>query len=147
MKLIYWDSNCFLAWLQQEPEGIEGCKYVLDMAGTGKCRIVTSTLTISEVLLYKGSKPILRNDRERVIKFFRQEYFEISPLTRPIAESSRELVWDYGIHPKDAIHVATALDAEVALLNTFDKKLISKGRHLDHLSIAAPQVGQARLFT
>lgn len=95
----------------------------------------------------RGAKPIRRADREQVIEFFRQAYIEFSPVTRAIAESSRELVWDYGIHPKDAIHVATALDAEINVFNTFDKKLINKSKNFDSLSIEAPQIGQATLFS
>ena len=47
-------------------------------------------------------------------------------ITRRISESARTFVWDYGVAPKDALHVATAIDAGVPLMNTFDKKLRSK---------------------
>ena len=132
---LYWDSNCFLAWLQEEPAGFESCEQVLESAERGECRIVTSTLTIAEVLNRRGSKPIDRADRNRVVDFFRRSYIATSPLTRVIAENSREIVWDYGIHPRDAVHVATALYLKVDILHTFDKKLIAKSGKINGHSI------------
>ena len=107
-RVLYWDSNCFLAWLQGEPAGYESCQDVLKLAERGECRIITSTLTISEVLHLRGSKPIDRVDRNRVVNFFKRSYISTSPLTRIIAEKSCEHAWDYGILPKDPVHVATA---------------------------------------
>ena len=45
-------------------------------------------------------------------------------LTRRIAEVARDLAWDHGIHPRDSVHVASAIAAKITVLNTFDKKLI-----------------------
>jgi hypothetical protein len=36
------------------------------------------------------------------------------------------LVWVQSIRPKDAIHVATALDGHVSALETFDENLLRK---------------------
>ena len=145
---LYWDSDCFLAWLQAESGKIESCKQVLHLAEAGKVTIVTSTLTLAEVLHLRGSQPIARKDRERVEAFFKRAYIATSPVTRAIAELSRELVWDHGIRPKDAIHVATALDTQVESLHTFDKKLIAKNRRIGEppLVIERPQRFPASLF-
>jgi predicted nucleic acid-binding protein len=43
-----------------------------------------------------------------------------------VSESAQELVWQHGIRPKDAIHVATALDAKALALETFDEQLLKK---------------------
>ena len=47
-------------------------------------------------------------------------------VTRVVSESAQELVWDHGVRPKDAIHVATALEAQVQALETFDDGLLKK---------------------
>lgn len=44
-------------------------------------------------------------------------------VTRAVAERSRELVWELGIEPKDAIHVASALLARAPLMFTSDRRL------------------------
>ena len=50
----YWDSNAFLGWLAEEPDKIDYCRPVIKAAESGKVRILTSALTIPEVLWIKG---------------------------------------------------------------------------------------------
>jgi predicted nucleic acid-binding protein len=59
VNLRYWDSNCFLAWLQEEGDRVRGCGMVIDAAERGKVRIVTSALTLAEVLWLRGKPPSL----------------------------------------------------------------------------------------
>ena len=68
-------------------------------------------------------------------------------ITRSIAEDSRELVWDHGIDPKDALHVTSALAAKVDVLNTFDRSLIGKSMTVGEpkLKIENPTVAQGDL--
>jgi predicted nucleic acid-binding protein len=61
-----------------------------------------------------------------VRRFFRRSYMRVRNVTRAVSESAQDLVWSKGIKPKDAIHVATALDARVMALETFDDDLIGK---------------------
>lgn len=57
------------------------------------------------------------------------------------------MVWDHGIEPKDALHVATALSAKVDVFNTFDRPLIGKNLTIGDpkLLIEIPQVAQRDL--
>ena len=43
---------------------------------------------------------------------------------RQTAELARELIWKNRLKPRDAIYVATALQARLGILDTFDKELI-----------------------
>ena len=54
------------------------------------------------------------------------------------------MVWDHGIEPKDALHVATALSAKVDVFNTFDQPLINKSLQVGDpkLLIEIPKVAQ-----
>lgn len=122
----YWDSDCFLGWLQNEAGKATECAPVIREAEAGRLTIITSALTIAEVLYLKDHPPIPQEQGEKVIEFFEHEWIVVSELDRTLAETARELVWDHGIRPKDAIHVATALDAAVDQLDTFDEKLIGK---------------------
>ena len=82
-----------------------------------------------------------------MIAFFKRSYIIPVSITRRIAEDSRDLVWDHGIDPKDALHVATAIKAKVDVLNTFDKPLIGKSLQVGNpkLLIEAPTVTQGDL--
>ncbi|MCL5736954.1 MAG: type II toxin-antitoxin system VapC family toxin [Actinobacteria bacterium] len=122
----YWDSCAFLAYLQDE-EGADLCELVLDAAKEGKVLIVTSALTIAEVLNLRGCDKVPRSKRDQAHQLFQHEYIHVRNVTRKTAEAARDLYWDHDVAPKDAVHVASALEAKVPILNTFDKNLIAKG--------------------
>lgn len=143
----YWDSDCFLGWLQAEDGKIDPCRQVLGLAANGGVEIITSALTIAEVLHLRGHQPIPADKRQQVIDFFKLSYIIPMSITRRIAEDSRDLVWDHGIDPKDALHVATAIKAKVDVFNTFDRPLIDKSLKVGSpkLLIEAPKVAQGAL--
>jgi len=122
----YWDSDCFLAFFKEEADRVDLCRSVIRRAEAGEILLVTSALTLAEVLNLKGQPPLPHNIRQLVTDFFKNDYIHVRNVTRRVAESARELVWDAKIDPKDAIHVATALEARLPLLNTFDGKLLSQ---------------------
>lgn len=146
----YWDSATCLAYLLDEQGRANECALVLDAAEDGKLEIVISTLTIAEVLALRGHARIPADLADTVRRFFRRRYFLVADVTRFIAEQARELVWTHGVKPKDAIHVATALEAGVPYLDTFDDGLIARSGQVGGdplLAIVRPGAGmQERLF-
>jgi len=88
--------------------------------------ILNRILTIAEVLWLRRAPRITKDKAEIVQKFFRRSYIRVRNVTREVSESAQLLVWDRDIKPKDAIHVATALDARAVALETFDRGLITK---------------------
>jgi predicted nucleic acid-binding protein len=126
IELIYWDSDAFLGWLQEEPGKVELCDGTLTRVTKGEVLIVTSALTIAEVLWMRGAPMIPVTKAELVRKFFRRSYIRVRNVTRAISEDAQDLVWSHSIRPKDAIHVATALDAKVPFLETFDDRLLKQ---------------------
>lgn len=147
MERRYWDSDCFLGWFNAEADKEAHCRDVLEEAEAGKVLLVTSALTIAEVLALRGQPPIPPANRERVEAFFRRDYIAVRNVTRRIAESARALVWDHGIKPKDAIHVATAIDAKLSLMNTFDVHLTKRSGRVGEpkLVIERPSIRQPKL--
>jgi len=124
--LLYWDSNAFLGWLQEEADKVDLCRATLERAGGGEVVIVTSALTMAEVLWLRNAPPVGKDRACVVQKFFRRSCIRLRNVTREVAERAQSLVWDHGIKPKDAIHVATALAADVVALETFDDFLLSQ---------------------
>jgi len=47
----YWDACTFLGWLKGEDDKIAECRSVIEEAVSRKLQIVTSALTLAEVLL------------------------------------------------------------------------------------------------
>ena len=106
---IYCDSNLFLAWLLNEPGRVNDVQNLFNSANNGSVRIITSALTISEVLHLKGLGQVPKNDRQKVRSLFQNPWVLVIGVNRTIAEESQDLVWGHNIMPKDAIHIATAL--------------------------------------
>ena len=126
----YWDSDAFIGFLKEEADKYAACESVLEAADQGRIVIVTSALTLAEVLWAKGH-PQLPDSKKAVIeKFFKSPYISVENVTRHISENARDLVWDNGIRPKDAIHVATALHRKIPVLNTFDRQLLGKNKQI-----------------
>lgn len=119
-ELIYWDSCAFLGWLQAEPDKVDLCGGTLDRAKAGEVGIITSTLTLTEVLWTKGGPKLSADKAETLQRFFRHSYIRLHNVTRGVAERARDVVWNHNVKPKDAIHVATALELNVPTLETFD---------------------------
>jgi len=130
IEKIYWDSDAFLGWFQEDAGKVDLCRYTLERARNGEVLIVTSTLGIAESLWLRGQGKIPKNRAELVKKFFGRSYIRTYNVTRKIAQDAQDLVWDKGIAPKDAIHVATALSLGIPILETFDKGLL---KHSDKL--------------
>jgi predicted nucleic acid-binding protein len=126
----YWDTNCFLRWLNNEPDGFDDCKNVLKAAEEGHIVIYTSAWALVEVLHVKSQKPLLIEQKKEVEGFFERylhnDYIKLISVTRPISEIARACFWEhYGkIKPADCVHVASAKELNIPLFNTFDEGLI-----------------------
>lgn len=126
VEKIYWDSDCLLGWFQNEIGKVEKCEGTLQKAEKAEVLIVTSALTIAEVLWMRGAPKLSKDKAEILQKFFRRSYIRIYNVSRKIAEAAQYIVWDNSIKPKDAIHVATAIHLQADALETFDQRLIKK---------------------
>lgn len=126
---IYWDSDAFLALINEDKSSSEmaGCNDVWAACEKGLLHIVTSTLTTAEVIHKKGIPKLDPEKRPLVSNFFRQDFISQKPLTREIAELARDVVWDSNIKPKDAVHVATCAYYKIRTLHSFDENLVNKG--------------------
>lgn len=144
----YWDSDVFLGWLLGEQDKEDECRSVIREAEAGRLRLITSALTLTEVIKLKARTPLLPEKQPVIDAYFKQEYIVIRQLDRPTAELARRMIWEHGFQPKDSVHVATALRAKVRFLDTFDKGLIRKSGKIGNppLTIARPYLpGQGEL--
>ncbi len=120
----YWDSNAFLGFLNNEKEKAAACESVLNAAEEGKIDIVTSALTMTEVIKKKGEKPIPKESERKIRDFFEHSWIIVREVDRFVAEHARDLIWAHGLSSPDAIHLATALGLKLSVMDTFDGDLI-----------------------
>ena len=125
-KIIrYWDSDCYLGWFNAEPDKIDLCCGVLTKAKKGELKIVSSSITLIEVIRIKD-KPRLPKEKEiTIVEFFQNDFITLRNVDRFIAEQARNLIWTYDyLKPKDSIHDATAISNNIQALNSFDDHLL-----------------------
>jgi hypothetical protein len=70
MNYRYWDAATFLGWLSEEPDKVPECRPVLEAAEAGTLILVTSALTLFEVLWIKGKPKIDASHARKIEAFF-----------------------------------------------------------------------------
>ncbi|MCF6412918.1 PIN domain-containing protein [Collinsella tanakaei] len=154
MKYIYWDSNCFLAYLKGEEHGRDAIMGVLQAVERGEAKLVTSAFTMVEVVKVKaknanGPYYIDGSRQEDLEKCFSPENGVILVnVDRLTATMAREAVWNYHADPKDAIHIGSALqfmetvleDDDEFVFQTFDKKLLNRVADFNGMVFEEPNV-------
>lgn len=137
--LVYWDSCTFIDWIENTKKDRIAClEPVVDAAQNEHLLIVTSTITIGEVVKLNNSdpNPLPKDDEIKIVKFFRNSFIQVRPVDRKIAEIARGIIRSSFDGPRrlklpDAIHIATAIACKVHAVQTFDDKDLSK-HHLHH---------------
>ncbi len=113
--------------------------------------IVTSALTLAEVVKAKGQPRLKRESERKIRNFFKHEYIVLIDVDRKLAEAARQLMWDHDLlNHKDAIHVATAIRGLFDQLDTFDEPMIKLSGKLGNppLVIGRPNLPeQTELFS
>lgn len=145
----YWDSSCFLALLNDE-EDASACEHILEEAKRGRTELCVSAQVQIEVVRPKGSPtPLPMALREKVRSFFESDYIKWRMIDHKIADDAQRLCWEHPIHPRDAIHLAAAIDLNCDFLETSDGGLLRLDGTIPatELRICKPSaLGQSDLF-
>lgn len=131
----YWDSTSFIAILNGE-EDAGTCERILAEAKRRTTEVCISPLVQVEVVRPKGAPaPLAEAMREKVSAFFENEHIKWRIIDRKISSDSQRLCWDHAIHPRDAIHLAVAIDLNCDLFETADRNLLSLDQKLPRTSL------------
>lgn len=136
---LYWDACAWIAYINKEmPEDgnnitsrrFEMCQETLRRAELGEVEIVTSAFTLAEVC---KRQPDPASPAINLAAFFDQRYILLIPVDKQVALRAQnlQLAGIAGVKPPDAIHLASALVANVPVFHTFDKKLLGLSNRLD----------------
>lgn len=115
----------FLGWLKGEPDKKPVCQVLLREAETGTLTIVTSSVTIIEVIKLRNKPQLDPAHWPTLRAFFRQPYISIRTLDFRVSEAARELIWNENLSQQDSVHMATALRWGLSRMDTFDAGLIA----------------------
>ena len=135
---IYWDACAWIAYINREmPKADNGikqprfdmCRQTLLRAESGEIEIVTSAFTLAEVC---KRNPTPNAPATNLAGFFDQKYILLVPIDKQIGLKAQnlQLAGVGGLKPQDAVHLASALVANVPIFHTFDDKLLNLNKKL-----------------
>ena len=124
-------------------ENRDTCSRIIQQAMDGQVEILTSVLTLVEVLFPQDNeaRPVPNAIRQKVRQLFEEPYVTLVTLDEARAGEARDLRWTHPwLKTADAVHVSSAVFARVDELQTYDGRGKSKGiLSLDNL-VGRPQM-------
>lgn len=121
----YLDSSVYIAAIKgpgSEPAGrAELARHLLTEAERGTYRVTASTWVAVEVYKVKGTPPQSDVDLVEIDKYLQQPFFDWYEVDLLMAFEARRIARQYGLHPGDAVHLATAIRAGCDELLRWDK--------------------------
>ena len=89
---IYWDSVVFIDLIEETPGRISRLQSVIERAMKQEVVIVTSALTMVEVVKLKNLNLLDEDAERRVTEFFENAYISVRNVDRFVAEAARPSV-------------------------------------------------------
>jgi predicted nucleic acid-binding protein len=128
------DTMVFVYHFEENPQFGPAAERLLRSAEQGDCRLVTSTLTMMEILVVPK-----REGQSRLSAFYREFFLtfpnlSLVPMDVEIAEIASDLRARHRLRTPDALHLATALQQRADGFVTQDARLPS----LERLPILGP---------
>lgn len=117
------DTAPLLYFIGKHPLYLDLVRAFFQAVDRGEVAVVTSTITLAEVLVYplrKGNVELVQRYRDILLY---SPGIATLPVSPHIAEKAAQLRASYGFRTPDAIHVATAIFAGAQAFLTNDKRL------------------------
>lgn len=133
-NLVYVDANCVIYAVERVTPFAGQLEPLWRAARAGRLRIVTSQLTLMEVLV----RPLREQNRQlaSLLRAFLLHSSECELITFNAStfERAAQLRAEFGVRTPDALHAATALESAVVAFVTNDASF----RRVPNLSVFAP---------
>lgn len=114
----------FIYFVEQHATYVERVRAVFQRVARGELEIVTSTITLAEVLVLPMQHGYTQYEREYRDMLLNTEHIGVVPVSPEIAILASRLRATYRLRTPDAIHVATAIDTGCDALLTNDRALL-----------------------
>ena len=132
----YLDASVYIAAFKNEA-GREVSGHILRAAQQGRISIVASTFVMAE-LVYGSARPgQVKPERDDAIEeTLASSRIDFIELDMDTALRARRIARQHGLKPPDAVHVATALQADADVFLTWDDHFL--GRTIQGLACRRP---------
>ncbi len=117
------DTAPLIYFIEENPTYLPVVRPFFEAVDRGDFRIVTSVLTLTEVLIHpmrKGDPELADQYRQILLE---AEHISTVPVSEAIAEEAAQLRARHGLRTPDAIQLATALRSHAAYFLTNDTRL------------------------
>lgn len=142
---VYLDSNTLIYAITKKP-GYEPVAAVLRLAEARKIEAVISDLSYIEVRGWGKADPYPPDLDRRCLAALDSPSLTRVELSRGIAMRARRYAYGHKLDNYDALHLASAVEAQAGVLMTWDKDLL-RARYVDGVWIEVPyQLGDPALF-
>lgn len=123
-RRICWETSCFSARFNEEPGRVEVCKAIIEAAKRREVTLYTSYLTMCEWAKIKGE--YASEAENKIVEFLKNPYIRLVAIDFAVSRITRDLVRDYKLSVRDAIHLATAIKLKVDAFHTYDNDHLLK---------------------
>ena len=149
-ELQYWDSCMFISLLTGKDEKRMGIiRFLLEQEQKGLIRIVISSFVTAEVRPDESNSSLDSAQFHEAVELLDSPRLDLWTLTPKIGKQAQEIGMLFPkLLPGDCVHIATALEAGVAVLFTFDGVGPSRRRQSEmivHSGKIGPQFGKPAL--
>lgn len=119
-KKAFWDTNLFIYLIEENEKYLSAVHNLLSFLDRNEYEVITSTLTVGEIL----TKPY-KDMRLDLVKEYQGFFYDIElvPLVDTVAELFARIRADYSFKPPDAIQLASAVYARADLFISNDAAL------------------------
>lgn len=122
-QVVGLDTAPLIYFIEQNEAYLEVVRAFFQAMNQGEFQVVTSTLTLTEVLVHPlraGNLELAQQYRDIL---FNQENLTILPIATEIAEFAAQLRATYNLRTPDAIQIATAINGSANFFLTNDARL------------------------
>jgi len=122
-KLVGIDTSCFIYLFEQNPQFEPLCRLIFNLAGQGKITLLTSIVSVAEVLVKPKQK-----ENQKMLETYQSIFLEspnlrVAQLDFPTACLAADLKAKYSFGLADAFQIAACMQNNAKLFITNDKKL------------------------
>jgi predicted nucleic acid-binding protein len=129
----------------KDPKRVEVIRRLIEQEKKGFIQIVTSTFTIAEIRPLESDKTANPDHFQTALELMESERLEIRAVTPHIGREAQKIGMKFpALSPADCTHIATAVDARVIYLFTFDG-IGTKRRKPDMMIAHTDQIGDPPL--